>query len=67
MRLEEEPNQREALEVDMIKKLVISYFTVIKKNINDSVIKTIITFMINKVNLLDSFEILNSLKVEKWM
>ena len=49
MRLEEEPNQREALEVDMIKKLVISYFNVIKKNINDSVIKTIIAFMINKV------------------
>jgi len=31
----------------MIKKLIISYFNVVKKNINDSIPKTIVTFLVN--------------------
>ena len=31
----------------MIKDLIVSYFNVVKKNINDSVPKTIITFLVN--------------------
>lgn len=33
----------------MIKRLITSYFNVVKKNINDSVPKTIITFLVNGV------------------
>jgi len=49
LKLEEEPTEKEKIEINMIKKLVISYFNVVKKNIDDSVIKAIITFLINKV------------------
>lgn len=31
----------------MIKDLIVSYFNVVKKNINDNVPKTIITFLVN--------------------
>lgn len=36
-------------ETRMIKNLIVSYFNVVKKNINDSVPKTIITFLTNRV------------------
>jgi dynamin 1-like protein len=31
----------------MIKKLIVSYFNVVKKNVNDSIPKTIITMLVN--------------------
>ena len=34
--------------MDLIKKLIVSYFNVVKKNINDSVPKAIVTFLINE-------------------
>lgn len=43
------PTKRERNEVDLIKRMISSYFEVIKKNINDIIPKTIITFLINKV------------------
>ena len=49
LKLEEELTQKEKIEINMIKKLVISYFNVVKKNLDDSVIKAIIAFLINKV------------------
>lgn len=33
----------------MIKSLIVSYFNVVKKNINDSIPKTIISFLVNRV------------------
>ena len=41
--------KRELTEVSTIKKLMASYFDVVKKNINDTVPKTVITFLINQV------------------
>lgn len=31
----------------MIKRLIVSYFNVVKKNINDSIPKSIVTFLVN--------------------
>jgi len=31
----------------MIKRLIVSYFNVVKKNVNDSVPKSIVTFLVN--------------------
>jgi dynamin 1-like protein len=41
------PKAREEAETELIKKLIISYFNVVKKNINDLVPKSIVTFLIN--------------------
>ena len=41
------PKPREQTETDLIKKLIVSYFNVVKKNINDLVPKSIVTFLIN--------------------
>lgn len=38
---------REQTETEMIKRLITSYFNVVKKNVNDSVPKTIVTFLVN--------------------
>jgi dynamin 1-like protein len=35
-------------ETEMIKDLIVSYFNVVKKNINDTVPKTIITFLVSQ-------------------
>jgi dynamin 1-like protein len=40
-------SKRDFIEVEMIKKLIQSYFGVIKKNISDSVPKTIVTLLVN--------------------
>ena len=37
------------METEMIKNLIISYFNVVKKNLNDSIPKTIVTFLVNRV------------------
>lgn len=42
-------SKRETTEIATIKKLMSSYFDVVKKNINDTVPKTVITFLINQV------------------
>ena len=47
IRVNENPKLREQTETDMIKRLIVSYFNVVKKNINDSVPKSIVTFLVN--------------------
>jgi len=42
------PSKREQTEVDTIKNLIISYYKVVKRNICDSIPKSIITFLVNK-------------------
>lgn len=48
--INKKPSKREKNEVALIKQMIFSYFEVVKKNINDIIPKTIITFLINKVN-----------------
>lgn len=52
IRLEDKPTKRETSEADMIKNLIVSYFNIVKKNINDSIPKTIVSFLVNRVNTL---------------
>ena len=47
IKVSENAKPREQTETEMIKRLITSYFNVVKKNINDSVPKTIVTFLVN--------------------
>lgn len=47
IRVHDNPKLREQTETDMIKRLIVSYFNVVKKNINDSIPKSIVTFLVN--------------------
>ena len=51
VKVPENISKREQIEVDMIKKLITSYFNVVKKNINDSIPKTVINFLVNGVKI----------------
>lgn len=46
--IDDKPSKRERSEINLIKRMIISYFDVVKKNVNDLVPKTIITFFIRK-------------------
>ncbi|CAD8212258.1 unnamed protein product [Paramecium pentaurelia] len=48
IKLNDRPSKREQTEMDMIKDLIVSYFNLVKKNICDSIPKTIITFLVNQ-------------------
>lgn len=48
----------------MIKKLIVSYFNVVKKNINDSIPKTIVTFLVNHCKNCCEKILVNNLYVE---
>ena len=45
----------------MIKDLIVSYFNVVKKNINDTVPKTIITFLVSRSHGLCERELIGQL------
>jgi dynamin 1-like protein len=47
IKVPENPKLREQTETEMIKRLITSYFNVVKKNINDLVPKSIVTFLVN--------------------
>lgn len=47
IKVHDNPKLREQTETDMIKRLIVSYFNVVKKNVNDSVPKSIVTFLVN--------------------
>ena len=49
----------------MIKRLIVSYFNVVKKNINDSVLKSIVTFLVNYTRNSCEKILVNNLYVEK--
>lgn len=46
--IDDKPSRRERNEINLIKRMITSYFDVVKKNINDLVPKSIITFFIRK-------------------
>ena len=51
----------------MIKKLIVSYFNVVKKNVNDSIPKTIITMLVNQSKNICERELISELyKTEKF-
>lgn len=47
--IDNKPSRREKSEIQLIKRMITSYFDVVKKNVNDLVPKAIITFFIRKV------------------
>jgi len=47
IKIHDKMTKREQIEVEMIKRLITSYFNVVKKNICDTVPKTIISFLVN--------------------
>lgn len=49
LKINENMTAKEKIQVQLIKKLIVSYLDVVKRNINDTVPKTIITFLVNKV------------------
>lgn len=55
---------REQTETEMIKRLITSYFNVVKKNINDSVPKTVVTFLVNHCKNSCEKILVNNLYVE---
>ena len=59
--IREKATRREHIEVEMIKKLILSYFSVIKKNINDSIPKTIVTILVNQSKNICERELISNL------
>lgn len=55
---------REQTETEMIKRLITSYFNVVKKNVNDSVPKTVVTFLVNHCKNSCEKILVNNLYVE---
>ncbi len=67
IKVNENPKPREQTETEMIKRLIVSYFNVVKKNINDSVPKTIVTFLVNHCrNSCEKILVSNLYKEEKY-
>jgi dynamin 1-like protein len=48
IRASEDPSNRELVETIVIKKLIESYFLIVRKNLGDSVPKAIMTFLVNR-------------------
>ncbi len=48
----------------MIKRLIVSYFNVVKKNINDSIPKAVVTFLVNHCRNSCEKILVNNLYVE---
>ena len=59
------PSKREKNEINLIKRMIISYFDVVKKNINDLVPKAVITFFIKKTIDMAEKEMVHNLYDEK--
>ena len=57
--------KREGIEVDMTKRLITSYFNVVKKNINDTVPKTIITFLVDGVRIVTYYGFINGIHSQR--
>lgn len=63
--IETKPSKRERNEIGLIKQMITSYFDVVKKNVNDLVPKTVITFFIKRTIDLAEKEMVHCLYDEK--
>jgi hypothetical protein len=63
--IDAKPSRREKNEINLIKRMINSYFDVVKKNVNDLVPKAIITFFIKKTIDLAEKEMVHNLYDEK--
>jgi dynamin 1-like protein len=57
-------NPRAVMETKIIKNLIVSYFNVVRKNINDSVPKTIMCFLVNQSKNISQRELVSVLYKE---
>lgn len=64
IKVPESAKLREQTETEMIKRLITSYFNVVKKNVNDSIPKTIVTFLVNHCRNSCEKILVNNLYVE---
>lgn len=63
--IDSKPSKRERNEINLIKRMINSYFDVVKKNVNDLIPKTVITFFIKKTIDLAEKEMVHNLYDEK--
>ena len=54
-------NPRVAMETNIIKNLITSYFNVVRKNISDIIPKTIMNFLINESRRIAQSELVNAI------
>lgn len=59
MRASGENSPRSMMETKIIKNLIHSYFNVVRKNVNDSVPKTIMAFLVNQVKKIAQRELVS--------
>jgi dynamin 1-like protein len=64
IKVNDNPKLREQTETDMIKRLIVSYFNVVKKNVNDSIPKAVVTFLVNHCRNSCEKILVNNLYVE---
>ena len=67
MRASGENSPRSMMETKIIKNLIHSYFNVVRKNVNDSVPKTIMAFLVNQVKKIAQRELVSQLYTERSM
>ena len=65
MRALQDPSMREKMETNIIKNLITSYFDVVRKNISDSVPKTIMAFLVNQSKNVAQRELVSELYREE--
>lgn len=65
MRAITDPSMRERMETNIIKNLITSYFDVVRKNISDSVPKTIMAFLVNQSKNVAQRELVSELYREE--
>ena len=53
------------MEIRIIKNLIISYFNIVRKNLNDVVPKTVIAFLVNKTKNQAQRELVSQIYNEK--
>ena len=61
MRSHSKPSSREVMETELIKNLIVSYFNVVRKNVCDSVPKSIMCFLVNESKNIAHRELVRSL------
>ena len=64
IKVSENAKLREQTETEMIKRLIISYFNVVKKNVNDLIPKTVVTMLVQYCRIQCEKVLVSNLYVE---